>query len=52
MSTRARSALDREQITDIENYGVEILDSPLETIETLGGGSARCMLLENFLDPR
>ncbi|MCP4977551.1 MAG: amidinotransferase, partial [Maribacter sp.] len=27
----------------------EILHSPLDTIETCGGGSARCMMAEVFL---
>lgn len=48
MSTAAFSSLEGDQISAIEQYG-EIIHSPLETIETLGGGSARCMMAEVFL---
>ncbi|WP_203293682.1 citrulline utilization hydrolase CtlX [Luteirhabdus pelagi] len=48
MSEAARQSLTEEQVTAIEKH-CEILSSDLETIETCGGGSARCMLAEIFL---
>lgn len=48
MSQSAYKSLTPEQIVQIEQYS-EILYSDLETIETNGGGSARCMLAEVFL---
>lgn len=48
MSESAHSSLTKEQIDSIEKH-CKILSSPLETIETLGGGSARCMMAEVFL---
>jgi len=48
MSQSAYRSLKLEQISAIEKY-CEIIYSDLETIETNGGGSARCMLAEVFL---
>lgn len=48
MSQSAYKSLKPEQISAIEKY-CEIIYSDLETIETNGGGSARCMLAEVFL---
>ena len=48
MSTAAYHSLNENQINAIEKYS-EILHSPLDTIETCGGGSARCMMAEVFL---
>jgi hypothetical protein len=48
MSTQAFESLNEEQIATIEKTN-RILHSSLETIETLGGGSARCMIAEVFL---
>ncbi len=48
MSKTAFNSLNKDQIERIENYS-EILYSDLNTIETNGGGSARCMLAEVFL---
>ncbi|MCP4977373.1 MAG: amidinotransferase [Maribacter sp.] len=48
MSSQAYNSLTQEQIMKIEKY-CEILHSPLDTIETCGGGSARCMMAEVFL---
>lgn len=48
MSERARKSLTPDQIGKIELHA-EILSAPLQTIENLGGGSARCMLCEVFL---
>ncbi len=47
MSASARSALTTVQETIISTYNT-ILSVPLSTIETNGGGSARCMLAEIF----
>ncbi len=48
MSTAAFTSLTTEQISSIENY-CPIVHSSLDTIEALGGGSARCMMAEVFL---
>jgi hypothetical protein len=48
MSERAYRSLSMEQL-DILRKKLQILHSPLETIENLGGGSARCMIAEVFL---
>lgn len=48
MSTQAYESLTKFQIKTIEEH-CEILHSSLETIETCGGGSARCMMAEVFL---
>ena len=48
MSEAARHSLTPAQISSIKKY-CEILSSDLETIETCGGGSARCMMAEIFL---
>ena len=48
MSTQAFESLTAQQIATIEKTN-RILHSSLETIETLGGGSARCMMAEVFL---
>ena len=47
MSDAAYNALTPQQIQTIEKY-TQILHSNLETSETCGGGSARCMLAEVF----
>ncbi|QKX03716.1 amidinotransferase [Aquimarina sp. TRL1] len=48
MSSSAYNSLTKEQIFKIEKHCL-ILHSDLTTIETLGGGSARCMMAEVFL---
>lgn len=48
MSQAAYDSLSRTQITILEKHGT-ILSSSLDTIETCGGGSARCMMAEVFL---
>ncbi|MDP6908415.1 MAG: arginine deiminase-related protein [Flavobacteriales bacterium] len=48
MSSQAFESLTAEQISTIEKTN-RILHSPLNTIEALGGGSARCMMAEVFL---
>jgi len=49
LSTQAYSALQPDQVKKLEQYN-RILHSPLTTIETNGGGSARCMMAEVFLE--
>ena len=51
MSARALDSLSGEQKKNIEKY-CRIVSSPIETIEDIGGGSARCMIAEIFLDPK
>ncbi len=48
MSQSAYESLMPQQRASIEKYS-KILSSSLTTIETLGGGSARCMMAEVFL---
>lgn len=48
MSTSAYNSLTPPQTKALEKY-CEIVHSSLETIETCGGGSARCMMAEIFL---
>ena len=48
MSAAAHKSLTKDQISEIEKSS-EILSSDLTTIETCGGGSARCMMAEVFL---
>lgn len=50
MSSQAYASLTAEQINQLQGFN-RILHSPLTTIETNGGGSARCMLAEIHLDP-
>ncbi|WP_103863715.1 citrulline utilization hydrolase CtlX [Aquimarina sp. I32.4] len=51
MSSSAFKSFTGDQITKIQQH-CEILYSDLTTIETLGGGSARCMMAEIFLPKR
>ncbi|MGV6829349.1 MAG: citrulline utilization hydrolase CtlX [Flavobacteriales bacterium] len=48
MSKAAHESLSKDQILTIEKHS-KILSSDLTTIETCGGGSARCMMAEVFL---
>lgn len=48
MSSAAYNSLRNDQIKAIEKH-CAIIHSPLDTIETCGGGSARCMMAEVFL---
>ena len=48
MSSSAYHSLRKDQLQKIEKYN-PIIYSSLETIETCGGGSARCMMAEVFL---
>ncbi|KAB1154572.1 amidinotransferase [Tenacibaculum aiptasiae] len=47
MSSSAYKSLTKEQLQKIEKHN-EVIHSSLETIETCGGGSARCMMAEVF----
>ncbi|AUC86499.1 amidinotransferase [Polaribacter sp. ALD11] len=51
MSKTAHDSLTQSQIAKINNH-CKIISSSLETIETCGGGSARCMMAEIFLPKR
>ena len=48
MSQSAFDSLDENQKRTLSKQGT-LLSSPIPTIETLGGGSARCMMAEVFL---
>ncbi len=48
MSEAAHKSLNAGQISRLEAHG-QIIHSNIDTIETLGGGSARCMMAEVFL---
>ena len=48
MSQAAFNSLTQSQKAQINNH-CKIISSSLETIETCGGGSARCMMAEVFL---
>jgi hypothetical protein len=50
MSSQAYASLSPGQIEQLSAYN-RILHSPLTTIETNGGGSARCMMAEIHLEP-
>ena len=49
MSSQAYDSLRPQQIEELSSYN-RILHSPLTTIETNGGGSARCMMAEIHLE--
>lgn len=48
MSQSAYDAYRPEQIAVFKKYVSEIITSPLPTIQTFGGGAARCMIMELF----
>ena len=48
MSSQAHRALTSAQIKQLEGH-TQLLHAPIDTIETYGGGSARCMMAEVFL---
>ena len=48
MSTQSFNSFTSEQLGVIRTHCDAIVHSPLETIEKLGGGGARCMLAEVF----
>ncbi|MEP7163700.1 MAG: arginine deiminase-related protein [Ferruginibacter sp.] len=51
MSTQAYRSLTKEQVQKLEQYN-KLVHSPLDTIESAGGGSARCMMAEIFNKPK
>ena len=49
MSTRSLDSFDAPQLHLLErHYGKHLIASPLDTIEEVGGGGARCLLAELF----
>lgn len=50
LSQSAFDTLSSEQKSEIEKY-CELIPLSINTIETIGGGSARCMIAEIFLKP-
>lgn len=48
MSQSAFNGFTHAQKTQLEKYGT-LLPNPIDTIEKIGGGSARCMIAEIFL---
>lgn len=48
MSQAAYDGLNTDQLELIEDQKIKILASPIQTIESIGGGSARCMIAELF----
>jgi hypothetical protein len=50
LSQSAFDILTNDQIGEIEKY-CELVPLSIKTIETIGGGSARCMIAEVFLQP-
>ena len=51
MSDQAYNSLNTAQINHIQRH-TQIIFSDIRTIETYGGGSARCMMAEIFLDKK
>ncbi len=51
LSQSAYDSLTKKQKMQIEQYA-ELLPQEIKTIETIGGGSARCMMAELFLPER
>lgn len=49
MSSAAYASISEEQKENLLKHNKDIIHSSLNTIETLGGGSARCMMAEVFL---
>ena len=48
MSESAYNGFSKAQRNQLEKHGT-LVRCPIPTIETIGGGSARCMIAENFL---
>ena len=49
MSQAAFDSLTKNQLETLKKHNTDIVASSLDTIETCGGGSARCMMAEVFL---
>jgi hypothetical protein len=52
LSHRAYCALTPKQVAQLQHHHTALLHPDLHTIETYGGGSARCMMAEIFFDVR
>jgi hypothetical protein len=50
LSQRSFNSLTADQIQSIESY-CKMVPLEINTIETAGGGGARCMIAEIFLQP-
>lgn len=48
LSQQAHDSLDHHQLRQLENHNDILLPIPIHVIETIGGGSIRCMLCEIF----
>jgi hypothetical protein len=48
LSSTARASLEGEALGRLREHGA-VVEAGVETIETCGGGSVRCMLAEVFL---
>lgn len=51
MSEQAQQSLSSKQVEQLQQY-CKIVSSPLYTIENSGGGSARCMIAEIYLEQK
>ena len=51
MSSKAYNCFSKNQIEKLNKHG-KIIYSNLDVIEKIGGGSARCMIAENFLQKK
>lgn len=49
MSSRAQEAFDEKQLMKLKQCDVEIIHSPLNTLEDVSGGGIRCCIAELFL---
>ena len=52
LSTAALNSLRPDQRSTLERLGGALVDSPIPTIEAVGGGGVRCMLAEVHLPRR
>jgi hypothetical protein len=48
LSAAARQSFEPAQLRTLERFG-QLVDTPIPTIESVGGGSVRCMIAENHL---
>jgi hypothetical protein len=51
LSEQAYQSLTKDQIKALEKHN-KLVYGPVYTIEKYGGGSARCMIAENFLEKK
>jgi hypothetical protein len=52
LSSKAKNSLRPDQIDALERLGGALIDTDIETIEAVGGGSVRCMIAEIHLPHR